>query len=646
MRRSLQPFGIPTWLLLTSSAPLLLSAADKVTTAIERAAPAFAKADLDLNGQLSLEEFQRDRGPADVARRDFLLFDRNADKGLTPDEFCTIPTLLPPEQRGPLPDPMLALVDTIAAKLDIAFGNWHEEPDREIDAEDFIHNFTEAFRSFGEQFNIADADADKNGKVRRGEARRFLEILLGVRRTDGKLLRFPDGRVVNYMLYQHVDLNRDDVLDRTEFVERSYGGPGAAEEFDKVDLDHNRGISFDEWCAMSGRAMTDPVLEFRDLDKNLDAKVDRDELLAGTPDWKQKLAERAIPAFDLDQDGVLSLPEYRMTLQANMVLQWQTPPADANDSSTLSFAEFKFAPPQFPLLRIVYFHRLDTNSDGQLQPAEYDFPTKTPDEFFVLNEDGTGWRSLFRFEGHSACGSPSVSPDGKWLAFDAWPLNQQGGSAIYVKNLAGGGPRQISSGMMPNWSPDGRKLVCSRNSPGYGAWIMDIDDDDHEHLGPGWGAQVSPDGRSVALTDGAALKIYDVESRQLRTLLEANAHPWRQIYWNSGWSPDSRRLCVKGMTKDELQEVAVVTVDQDPPKLKIHHSGKTTVNADFAWHPAGNRVVFAMVCPERSHVQLYEFDPDKDAAPTLVKGQDAKRNNNDVCWTPDGKRLIVVSGDY
>lgn len=627
--------------------PLLpASAADDSATAAARAAPAFASADRDRDGQLSLEEFQKDRGPADVARRDFRLFDRNADYRLTLDEFCAIPTVLPPDQRGPLPDPMLALVDTIAAKLDIACGNWHEAPDREIDAEDFIHNFTEAFRSFGEQFNITDADADKNGNIRRGEARRFLEILLGVRRTDGKLLRHPDGRVVNYMLYQHVDLDGNDRLDKTEFVERSYGGPDVAQEFDKVDADRNRQISFEEWCAMSGRAMTDPILEFRDLDKNLDAKVDRAELLAGTPDWKRKLAECAIPAFDVDRDGVLSLPEYRMTLQANMVVQWQTPPADANDDSTLSFAEFKFAPPQFPLLRIVYFHRLDTNSDGRLQPEEFYFPTKTPDEFFVLNEDGSGWQSLFQFEGHAACGSPSVSPDGKWLAFDAWPLNQQGGSAIYVKNLGGGGPRQISSGMMPNWSPDGRKVACSRNSPVYGAWIMDVDGDDHEHLGPGWGAQISPDGRSVALTDGAAFKVYDLESKQSRTILEAGAHPYRQIYWNSGWSPDGQRLCFKGVTNDGLQEVAVVSLQEGRPNLKIHHSGKLTVNADFAWHPAGHRVVFAMVCPERSHVQLYEFDPDKDAAPTLVNGQDPTRNNNDICWTPDGKRLIVVSGDF
>ena len=51
-------------------------------------------------------------------------------------------------------------------------------------------------------------------------------------------------------------------------------------------------------------------------------------------------------------------------------------------------------------------------------------------------------------------------------------------------------------------------------------------------------------------------------------------------------------------------------------------------------------VIFAMTCPERGFVQLYEFNPGTDATPTLVEGQDKTRNNTDACWTPDGKNLL------
>ena len=60
-----------------------------------------------------------------------------------------------------------------------------------------------------------------------------------------------------------------------------------------------------------------------------------------------------------------------------------------------------------------------------------------------MNEDGSDWKKLFEFEGHHACGSPTVSPDGKLLAFDSWIGANLGGSALYVMDINGGEPRQI-----------------------------------------------------------------------------------------------------------------------------------------------------------------------------------------------------------
>jgi hypothetical protein len=97
---------------------------------------------------------------------------------------------------------------------------------------------------------------------------------------------------------------------------------------------------------------------------------------------------------------------------------------------------------------------------------------------------------------------------------------------------------------------------------------------------------------------------------------------------------------------DGTVEVASILTTGDDPDLKIHHSGKVNVNADFAWHPTEDRVVFAMHCAERNMVQLYQFNPNTTDAPVLVAGQDVTRNNTDACWTPDGKLLIIISGDF
>ena len=78
-------------------------------------------------------------------------------------------------------------------------------------------------------------------------------------------------------------------------------------------------------------------------------------------------------------------------------------------------------------------------------------------------------------------------------------------------------------------------------------------------------------------------------------------------------------------------------------KLKTRATNKVQIAEDSAWHPGGERVIFAMHCPERKRLQFYEFHPKTDDPPKLLKGQDADRSNSSACWTPDGKRLIVVS---
>ena len=621
-------------------------AADEKQLAADVVSRAFTAADQNRDQRLSLNEFLLKRGETNAARRDFLLFDQDADAALSLAEFSTVPTVVATEHRGPLPDPMTAVVDQVVSALDKSLDNWHENPKVEVDARGFLTAFSLRFQKFGMQPTEKETDPDNNQKVTREEARRFIEIQFGVRRADGKLLREPSGRVVNYMLYLHVDQNKNDKLERAEFLERSYGDASVAKEFDAANINRDDSLSFDEWCLVPGRSFIDPVREFCQMDTNFDAYVDPHELVAGTPDWKKSLVIGVFPGFDLDRDGRLSLAEYRLTMTANMVLPWHTKLTDSDGDGSLSFAEFRFEPMLFPLLRVLYFNRLDADSNGSLDPKEFPFTLKVPDEFFVMNADGTGWKSLFLFEDHPACGSPSVSPDGKQIAFDAWGLKQRGNSIMFIMGIDGGEPREIGSGTMPNWSKDGTKLACSRSSPKYGVWLMDLEGEDHQWLHEGWGAQFSPVGTKIAFTGSSGLQIYDLNTGETRVVLNSEANPYQQIFWNSTWSPDSHRLCFKGVKADGTQEVATVQMTGDKPELKVHHSGKLAINGDFAWHPTEDRIVFSMTCPERSCTQLYEFNPNKSDPPTLVKGQDETRNNTDICWMPDGKRLIIVSGDY
>ena len=126
---------------------------------------------------------------------------------------------------------------------------------------------------------------------------------------------------------------------------------------------------------------------------------------------------------------------------------------------------------------------------------------KRQNEFFVMDEDGSNLRSLFRFGQHPMIGSPSVSPNGEWLAFDD-VTTKPGTEQIYVMRLDGGEPRRICSGMMPTWSSDNRFLICTRREPRYGIWRVDTLTEERKFLRMGSGAQMSPDGKRLIFVSG------------------------------------------------------------------------------------------------------------------------------------------------
>ena len=602
----------------------------------------FNALDKNKDKRLQSEEYVlHAKSKEDILRRDFKLFDFDRSGALSLNEFKATPLVAPLEDRAPLPDPMDAFVDHAVAAMDHSFDEWDLHPERKIPAWNFTQLFIATFGSSTTRPNVKEVDENGDGNVSRREARRFLEIQTGIRRHDGALLRMSNGRIINSGLFQHVDKNDSGKIDEEEYDSIIKSGPSFAEQIKLVDGDKDERISFSEWSKVPSRGQYSAIDEFRRLDKNLDARIDKNELLDDCPTWKLTMSSCVFPGFDRDQDGLLTLDEFRMTMQANPCIRWNKPVADSDGDHELRFSEFKFDTSHYVLLRWLYFNRLDTNDDGVLTTNEFSFRVKTPDEFFIVNKDGTNWRSLFRFKNYFACGSPTVSSDGKTMAFDAWSVKPRTSPTIYKLELGSNNPRKICSGSMPSWSPDGKRFACSQS----GIRIINSDGwNPMEIRSNGWGAQWSPDGKTIAFNEGFILKAYDVETKKFRTVLRK--HDYKQIYWNMTWSPDSRFVCFKGEKSDGTIEVVTLDMTSEKPTPKVHHSTKLNINADFAWHPDGNRIAFGMYCPERKKLQIYEIDPSKNDPPVLFPGQDETRNNNDVCWTPDGEQLIVVSGDF
>ena len=163
----------------------------------------------------------------------------------------------------------------------------------------------------------------------------------------------------------------------------------------------------------------------------------------------------------------------------------------------------------------------------------------------------------------------------------------------------------------------------------------------------GWGAQWSPDGKKIAYTvrsgNKANIRVYDLVEGTRTDLFPAGESPYSSIYWNMTWSPDSNWICFKGSNMDQkTYEIATLNIAGKQQGYKVHYSNKTAPYADIAWHPSGEKIVFAAGSQPR---QLMQFNPAEDKPPAPI---DIKVNGTiigDVCFTPDGQSLLFnVSG--
>ncbi|TXT33789.1 MAG: TolB protein (precursor) [Planctomycetota bacterium] len=262
-----------SWFVMPAVCVLLLRgfvcAEDAKPTAPEVVVTVFERLDRNKDKKLSVEEFQAAQAAAQigVALRDFDLFDRDADDFLSLEEFWSLPTGVSANQRGPLPDPVAAVVEQFVGILDQRLEDWDKSPERTVPVNQFVSVFSETLNEPLTPQMLREADPDLDRQVTRAEAKRFVEIQAGVRRSDGKLIREANGKVFGQIQFLNADINRDDSVSLPEFLERGYAGEKAAEIFKTNDVDMDGLLTWEEWIRFR---IHDPIWEFRRLDVNLD----------------------------------------------------------------------------------------------------------------------------------------------------------------------------------------------------------------------------------------------------------------------------------------------------------------------------------------------------------------------------------------
>lgn len=205
------------------------------------------------------------------------------------------------------------------------------------------------------------------------------------------------------------------------------------------------------------------------------------------------------------------------------------------------------------------------------------------------------------------------SPDNRMIAYSS---DRGGKFDIWVQQISGGDPVQITKGpghnWQPDWSPDG-KYIAYRSEDGEGGLFI------------------------IPALGGAGLA---------RKIVSAGFYP--------RWSPDGSRILFQTSQMRGENEFNVVSLDGKPPRKVVTEFGPLTITMrSAAWHPDGKRISIWVMGP--SPVPTFwtvpvsggegvesKIDPQvlRQLGEVSASPRDLVANDGQFSWIPSGKAII------
>ena len=224
--------------------------------------------------------------------------------------------------------------------------------------------------------------------------------------------------------------------------------------------------------------------------------------------------------------------------------------------------------------------------------------------------------------------SPALSPDGKTLAFAS---NRGGHWDLYLLNLADGKTLQLTDSPeyegSPSWSPDNRWLAYEAYVPDDEGGNLEIfvrpldglqtlvrlTDDPAADYAPAW----SPSGRTIAFvsTRSGENDIWVADLDKSADMFRNISRDPELVENSPAWSPDGSMLSWAATDTDGIETIRLWNPKQPYDRAVSFENGSLP-----AWVPSGEMLLAVYNTPNRNYLTGYRLEDGKPIFPLLDAG--------------------------